>query len=84
MTKYRCCSSIAGLKFKPFRARWVASERWHPEQVSQYLPCGSYQLDVPYSEDCELIQDILKQGSDVDLLAPPALNLSARMTGNWR
>lgn len=51
----------------------MASERWHPEQVSQYLPCGSYQLDVPYSEDWELIQDILKQGPDVEVIAPPAL-----------
>jgi predicted DNA-binding transcriptional regulator YafY len=62
-----------GFKFKPFRARWVASERWHPEQVGQYLPCGSYQFDVPYSEVWELIQSILKQSPDVDLLAPLAL-----------
>lgn len=64
---------VARLKFNPFRARWVARERWHPDQVSQYLPCGSYQLDVPYSEDWELIQDILKQGPDVEVIAPAAL-----------
>lgn len=65
----------ARLKFKPFRARWVAHERWHPAQVSQYLSDGSYLLDVPYGEDWELIQDILKQGADVEVLAPPDLRL---------
>lgn len=64
---------IARLKFKPFRARWVAREQWHPEQVSQHLADGSYRLDVPYGEDWELIQDILKQGPDVEVLAPDTL-----------
>ena len=61
---------IARLKFSPFRARWVARERWHPEQVSMILPDGSYQLDVPYGEDWELIQDVLKQGADVEVISP--------------
>jgi len=64
---------VARLKFTPFRARWVARERWHPNQVSTVLPDGSYQIDVPYGEDWELIQDILKQGSDVEVLSPPGL-----------
>ena len=53
--------------------RWVARERWHPEQVSTILPDGSYQLDVPYGEDWELIQDILKQGPDVEVISPSRL-----------
>lgn len=61
---------IATLKFTPFRAQWVAHELWHPDQVSSMLPDGSYQLEVPYGEDWELIQDILRQGSDVEVLAP--------------
>ena len=64
---------MARLKFTPFRARWVARERWHPDQVSTLLPDGSYQLDVPYGEDWELIQDILKQGSDVEVISPSDL-----------
>ena len=64
---------VARLKFTPFRARWVARERWHPDQVSTLLPDGSYQLDVPYGEDWELIQDILKQGSDVEVISPSDL-----------
>jgi predicted DNA-binding transcriptional regulator YafY len=64
---------VARLKFTPFRARWIARERWHPNQVSTMLPDGSYQIDVPYGEDWELIQDILKQGSDVEVLSPQGL-----------
>jgi len=64
---------FAILKFTPFRARWVASERWHPDAVSRWLPDGSYVLEVPYGEDWELVQDILKQGSDVEVLSPKGL-----------
>ena len=64
---------VARLKFTPFRARWVARERWHPDQVSNLLPDGTYLLDVPYGQDWELVQDILKQGSDVEVLAPNGL-----------
>jgi predicted DNA-binding transcriptional regulator YafY len=41
--------------------------------VSALLPDGSYQLEVPYGEDWELIQDILRQGSDVEVIAPLGL-----------
>ena len=30
---------------------------------------GAYLLDVPYGEDWELLQDILKQGPDVEVVA---------------
>ena len=64
---------VATLRFTPFRAQWVANEVWHPDQVSAMLPDGSYQLEVPYGEDWELIQDILRQGSDVEVIAPLGL-----------
>jgi predicted DNA-binding transcriptional regulator YafY len=34
---------------------------------------GSYFLEVPYSEDRELIMEILKYGGDVEVLSPEAL-----------
>lgn len=64
---------VAILKFTPFRAQWVAKEIWHPQQTGQYLLDGSYLLEVPYGEDAELILDILRQGSEVEVLAPPTL-----------
>lgn len=64
---------VARLKFTPFRARWVARERWHPEQVGTLLQDGTYLLDVPFGQDWELLQDILKQGRYVEVLAPESL-----------
>jgi predicted DNA-binding transcriptional regulator YafY len=30
-------------------------------------------LEVPYSDDRELVRDILRQGSEVEVRAPPSL-----------
>ena len=63
----------ARLRFNPKQARWVAAERWHPEQVSQFERDGSYLLEFPYSNDGELIMDILRYGADVEVLGPAEL-----------
>ena len=39
---------------------------------------GSYQLEVPYGEDWEFIQDILKQGADVEVLEPQSLKTKVK------
>lgn len=63
----------AVLKFSPERARWVAGESWHPQQKSSTEADGSYVLSIPYSDDRELVGDILKFGADVQVLEPAAL-----------
>jgi predicted DNA-binding transcriptional regulator YafY len=63
----------ARLRFNPRQARWVASEQWHPQQVSQFEKDGSYLLEFPYSNDGELIMDILRYGADVTVEAPAEL-----------
>ena len=63
----------ARLRFNPKQARWVASERWHPDQVSQFERDGSYLLEIPYSNDGELIMDILRYGADVEVLGSEEL-----------
>jgi predicted DNA-binding transcriptional regulator YafY len=63
----------AVLRFTPGRARWVASEVWHSQQVGRTEPDGSYVLEVPYSQEPELVMDILKYGQDVEVLSPPSL-----------
>lgn len=68
----------AKLKFTPARARWVANEQWHPEQTAQFEPDGSYLLKIPYSDDRELLMDIMKHGDQVEVLAPA--NLRKRVT----
>jgi predicted DNA-binding transcriptional regulator YafY len=63
----------ATLRFTPERARWVASEQWHPQQRSRFDPDGSYVLELPYSDHRELVMDILKHGPDVEVVAPESL-----------
>ncbi|MBU3588511.1 WYL domain-containing protein [Polynucleobacter sp. 80A-SIGWE] len=63
----------AKLKFTPERARWVASETWHKHQASSFDKDGNYILEFDYNQDPELIMDILKHGSEVEVLAPTSL-----------
>ncbi len=63
----------AQLRFTAERARWVASETWHPEQHGTFDDDGSYLLEFPYSDDRELLLDILRHGAGVEVLAPAAL-----------
>jgi proteasome accessory factor C len=66
-------SATAVLRFGPERARWVAEERWHPDQQGRALEGGGYELCLPYGDPRELVMDILKYGPDVEVLAPEAL-----------
>jgi predicted DNA-binding transcriptional regulator YafY len=61
------------LRFTPARARWVASETWHPQQYGHFEHDGSYLLEFPYSDERELSMDILRHGSEVEVLAPASL-----------
>lgn len=63
----------AQLRFTPQRARWVSREAWHPEQKSHYDDAGRYILNLPYSDDRELVMDILKFGPEVEVLGPAPL-----------
>lgn len=68
--------STAKLRFNARRARWVATETWHPQQKSSFDDQGRYLLELPYSDDRELVMDILKYGADVEVLAPADLRRS--------
>ncbi|HSD61471.1 MAG TPA: WYL domain-containing protein [Burkholderiales bacterium] len=63
----------AKLRFTPERARWVSAETWHPKQKARFEEDGSYLLQVPYSDDRELVMDILRHGAGVEVLGPSAL-----------
>jgi predicted DNA-binding transcriptional regulator YafY len=68
----------ARLRFTPARARWVGAEQWHPRQKGSFEADGAYVLEVPYSDDRELIGDILRHGPEVEVLDPPALRRAVR------
>lgn len=63
----------AEIKFTPTRAQWVSKETWHPDQTFRWAGDGSYILEVPYSNDSELLMDIMRYGADVEVMGPPAL-----------
>jgi len=66
-------TQLARLKFSPQLARWVSLELWHPKQSSFFDDSGFYHLDLPYSQDKELIMDILKYGDGVEVIGPDSL-----------
>lgn len=63
----------AKLRFTPHRARWVASEQWHPQQHGRFDTQGGYLLDIPYADHRELVMDILRYGAECEVLGPKAL-----------
>ena len=66
-------TQTALLKFTASAAKWVSHEKWHSEQSGCYQSDGSYHLAVPYANNTELIMDILRHGSDVEVLSPDSL-----------
>jgi len=68
----------AVLRFSPNVAKWVSSERWHPEQEGEYLDDGTYELKFPYGHDRELVMDILRYGPDVEVISPKKLRQTVR------
>lgn len=63
----------AKLRFTPEHARWVSSENWHGQQVGSFDKEGYYNLEFDYNQDPELIMDIMKHGSGVEVIAPSGL-----------
>jgi predicted DNA-binding transcriptional regulator YafY len=63
----------AKLRFTPDTARWVSGETWHGQQVSSYDKDGYYILEFDYNQDPELVMEILKHGSSVEVLGPATL-----------
>jgi proteasome accessory factor C len=66
-------NKTAVLRFSQERARWVADERWHPEQGGQYLVDGQYELRIPYRDERELVMDIQRHGAHVEVISPTTL-----------
>ncbi len=63
----------AVLHFSAESARWVANEAWHAQQQGEWLDSGKYQMRIPYANPTELVMDILRYGSNVEVIAPESL-----------
>ena len=64
---------LADLRFSPEMSRWISEENWHPDQQGHFEDDGSWRLRVPFSHARELIMDILRYGSDVEVIGPGPL-----------
>jgi predicted DNA-binding transcriptional regulator YafY len=63
----------AKLRFTPEHARWVAGENWHGQQVGSFDKDGYFNLEFDFNQDPELVMDILKHGSGVEVIGPASL-----------
>jgi predicted DNA-binding transcriptional regulator YafY len=63
----------AKLRFEPERARYIKKELWHPDQISSVDEAGYLIIEFDFNQDPELIMDILKHGSHVEVLEPKSL-----------
>lgn len=61
------------LIFSTKAARWVAEERWHAEQVCEWLPDGrlGFRVTVPVTD--ELRRWVLRYGTDCQVVQPASL-----------
>ena len=69
----------AKLRFSEEKARWVQFEEWHPDQKGTLHRDGSYTLEIPYSDERELIADVLRFGADVEVMEPNSLRKNISM-----
>lgn len=58
------------LKFTPERSRWIKGEIWHEVQTEEVLEDGSLVRTIPVSHEQEILMEILKHGSHVEVLEP--------------
>ncbi len=63
----------ATLSFQAQAAQWVSREEWHPEQRGQWLAEGTFELQIPFTDETEVVMDILRHGNQVRVLAPDSL-----------
>ena len=63
----------AKLKFTSEMSRWIAEEKWHPDQKGSYDEHGSWTLELPFSSARELVMDILRYGPEVKVESPEFL-----------
>lgn len=51
----------------------MSGEHWHGQQVGSFDKDGYYNLEFDYNQDPELVMDILKHGSGVEVIGPASL-----------
>lgn len=55
----------------------MLQEKWHPKQRLVKSEQNELHLEIPYSNDTELLMDIFRWGSLAKVLSPPELRTKA-------
>ena len=63
----------ATLVFSAQAAQWVSHEEWHPQQKTRWRDDGSYEMKLPYTNQTELVMDLLRHGAQVRVSGPDSL-----------
>lgn len=71
-------ATMVRLRFAPQVAPWVAEQVWHPTQEIDREPDGALILTFPVADFREIKREVLKQGSQVEVLSPPELREEIR------
>lgn len=66
------------LRFTPERSRWVKDEVWHEAQSEVVEADGALIRTLPASHEAEIMMEILKHGSQVEVLEPDWLREMVR------
>jgi predicted DNA-binding transcriptional regulator YafY len=66
----------AKIKINSNHASWVIREEWHPDQRTQLGLDGWLTLKIPYSDNREILSEILKLGDNAIVLEPQELKKS--------
>ena len=61
------------LRFSPDVSTWIAEQAWHPAQKTRMGKDGRLFLTIPVSDFREIKHEILKYGSQVEVISPKAL-----------
>lgn len=65
------------IRFSEIAAEELAQEKWHPKQRLVKSEQNELQLEIPYSNDTELLMDIFRWGPLAEVLSPEELRLKA-------
>jgi len=58
------------LRFTSERSRWIKGEMWHDAQTEIAQDDGSLIRTIPASHEAEIMMEIFKHGSQVEVLEP--------------
>ncbi len=61
------------IRFSAEIAPWIAEQVWHPRQKAERAPDGSLSLTFPVADFREIKREILKHGSNAEVIAPLSL-----------